>query len=57
MKNMLMAIWRHSSRREKYLFYLLLVLMFIAANLELLGIGLLLPVVAMLTNPELIFQN
>ena len=39
------------------MFYLLLLLMFAAANLELLGIGMLLPIVALLTNPELIHQN
>ena len=54
---MLKSIWKYSSRGERMVFYLLLVLMFIAANLELLGIGLLLPVVALLTNPELIHQN
>ena len=39
------------------MFYQLLFLMFLAANMELLGIGMLLPVVAVLTNPELLHQN
>ncbi|MBO4647038.1 MAG: ATP-binding cassette domain-containing protein [Lentisphaeria bacterium] len=54
---MLKSIWKHSTRKERWIFYLLLFLMFIAANMELLGIGLLLPVVAVLTNPELLHQN
>ncbi|MBQ9338332.1 MAG: ABC transporter ATP-binding protein [Lentisphaeria bacterium] len=57
MKAMLLAVWKYSTKRERLVFYLLLFLMFVAANLELLGIGLLLPVVALLTNPELIHQN
>ena len=54
---MLRSIWKHSTRKERWIFYLLLFLMFIAANMELLGIGLLLPVVAVLTNPGLLHQN
>ena len=57
MFKLLKSLWDYSNRRERLFFYLLLLLMFISANLELLGIGLLLPVVAMLTNPELIHQN
>ena len=57
MLGLLKSLWKYSNRRERLFFYLLLLLMFVAANLELLGIGLLLPVVAMLTNPELIHQN
>lgn len=54
---MLASLWKHLGRRERCGFYFLLLLMFAGANLELLGIGLLLPVVALLTNPELIHQN
>lgn len=57
MSDLLRSIWKYSSRRDRAFFYLLLVLMFAAANMELLGIGLLLPVVALLTNPALIHQN
>ena len=54
---LLKSVWKYSTRRERNFFYLLLVLLFVSANMELLGIGLLLPVVALLTNPELIHQN
>ena len=57
MLGLLKSLWKYSNRRERLFFYLLLLLMFVAANLELLGIGLLLPVVALLTNPELVHQN
>jgi len=57
MLGLLKSLWKYSSWRERLFFYLLLLLMFVAANLELLGIGLLLPVVALLTNPALIHQN
>lgn len=57
MLGLLKSLWKYSTRRERLFFYLLLLLMFVAANLELLGIGLLLPVVALLTNPALIHQN
>ncbi|MBR4662399.1 MAG: hypothetical protein IKO93_00865, partial [Lentisphaeria bacterium] len=57
MLGLLKSLWKYSNRRERLFFYLLLLLMFLAANLELLGIGLLLPVVALLTNPALIHQN
>ena len=54
---LLKSIWKYSTRHERLLFCLVMLSMFISANLELLGIGLLLPVVALLTNPELIHQN
>lgn len=57
MKQLIKTFWQTTSRKEKGIFYLLLFLMFIAANLELLGIGMILPIVALLTNPELIQQN
>ena len=57
MTELIKSLWRYSTRRERAVFYLLLFLMFAAANFELLGIGLLLPVVALLTDPELIRQN
>lgn len=57
MLELLKSLWKYSTPRERLFFYLLLLLMFVAANLELLGIGLLLPVVALLTNPALIHQN
>ena len=57
MLGLLKSLWKYSNWRERLFFYLLLLLMFVAANLELLGIGLLLPVVALLTNPALIHQN
>ena len=54
---LLKSMWKFSTRKDKLLFYQLLFLMFVAANMELLGIGMLLPVVAVLTNPELLHQN
>ena len=57
MLNLLKSLWKYSNRQDRLFFYLLLLLMFAAANLELLGIGMLLPIVALLTNPELIHQN
>ena len=51
MPGLLKSLWKYSNRRERLFFYLLLLLMFVAANLELLGIGLLLPVVALLLHP------
>ena len=54
---LLKSMWKFSSRKDKMLFYQLLFFMFVAANMELLGIGMLLPVVAVLTNPELLHQN
>ena len=57
MLNLLKSLWKYSNRQDRLMFYLLLLLMFAAANLELLGIGMLLPIVALLTNPELIHQN
>jgi len=57
MLNILKSIWKYSTRRERLLLFVVMLFMFFSANLELLGIGLLLPVVALLTNPELIHQN
>ena len=54
---LLRSIWKYSTRRERLLGILMMLFMFVAANMELLGIGLLLPVVALLTNPDLIQQN
>jgi len=54
---LLKSMWKFSTRKDKLLFYQLLFFMFVAANMELLGIGMLLPVVAVLTNPELLHQN
>ena len=57
MLDLLKSMWKFSTRKDKLLFYQLLFLMFVAANMELLGIGMMLPVVAVLTNPELLHQN
>lgn len=57
MKDIIEKLWKNSTKREKAVFYLLVLMMIVSANLELLGIGLILPVVALLTNPELIQQN
>ena len=43
--------------QDRWIFTLLVLLLFIAANLELLGIGLIMPIIACLTNPELFNQN
>ena len=57
MKHMLVLLWKNSSRKERGFFYLLLLMMIISGNLEILGIGLILPIIALLTNPDLIHQN
>ncbi|OQA86646.1 MAG: Lipid A export ATP-binding/permease protein MsbA [Lentisphaerae bacterium ADurb.Bin242] len=57
MRHMLALLWKNSSRKEHGFIYLLLLLMIVAGNLELLGIGLILPIIALLTNPDLIHQN
>ena len=53
----LKKIWLLLDRKEKTLFFLLLVMMCIGAYLELLGIGLVLPIIAVLTNPVLLQEN
>lgn len=45
------------SVRDRWVFALLVFLLLIAANLELMGIGLIMPIIAYLTNPELFNQN
>jgi ATP-binding cassette subfamily C protein len=45
------------TRREKIFCALIVLMMIIGAGLEVLGIGLVMPVVALLTKPELIEQN
>ncbi len=57
MRKMIALLWKNSSRKERGFIYLLLLLMTIAGNLELLGIGLILPIIALLTNPALVQQN
>ncbi len=57
MRHMLALLWKNSSRKERGLVYLLLLMMIVAGNLELLGIGLILPIIALLTNPALVQQN
>ncbi|MBO4303432.1 MAG: ABC transporter ATP-binding protein [Lentisphaeria bacterium] len=53
----LKKIWSLLDKKEKFLFFLLLVMMCFGAYLELLGIGLVLPIIAVLTNPVLLQEN
>ena len=53
----LKQIWTLLEKREKIFFFLLLILMCIGAYLELMGIGLVLPIIAALTNPVLLQDN
>ncbi|MBO5723549.1 MAG: ABC transporter ATP-binding protein [Lentisphaeria bacterium] len=46
-----------STAKDRCIFALLILLLFIAANLELMGIGLVMPVIALLSNPALFEQN
>lgn len=53
----LKKIWGLLDKKEKFLFFLILVMMCIGAYLELIGIGLVLPIIAALTNPVLLQEN
>ncbi len=54
---MLIRIWQSLSPREKIKFYGIVMMMIFGALMELVGIGLIMPVVALLTNPSLMDQN
>jgi len=57
MITILQKIWSLLLPKEKLLSVCILVMMLISSALELLGIGLVLPVIALLAKPELIEQN
>lgn len=57
MPTCLKNLFHRSTLRERWIFLLLVLMLFVAANLELMGIGMLMPLVACLTNPELFDQN
>lgn len=57
MVTFLKQIWSLLEKKEKFFFFFLLVLMSTGAYLELMGIGLVLPIIAALTNPVLLQDN
>ncbi|MBR2904553.1 MAG: ABC transporter ATP-binding protein, partial [Lentisphaeria bacterium] len=57
MATFLKKIWTLLEKREKIVFFFLLFLMCTGAYLELMGIGLVLPIIAALTNPVLLQDN
>jgi len=57
MFNVLKKTWRVLTPKEKLVTIILLLMMLTSSVLELLGIGLVLPLIALLTKPELIDEN
>ncbi len=55
MKNLLKRLWSHLEQRRKRQFVLLLILMLLASFAEVLSIGMVLPFLGLLTNPERVF--
>lgn len=53
---LLFRLWFHMSKRRRKQIFLLLILMFAASFAEILSIGAVLPFLAVLTNPDRIFQ-
>ena len=53
---LLLRLWSHISKRRRIQVFLLLILMFAASFAEILSIGAVLPFLAVLTNPDRIFQ-
>jgi ABC-type multidrug transport system fused ATPase/permease subunit len=54
---MLKKLWSFFERSDRYRAITLLVLMIVGAGLEVLGIGLILPFIGILSNPQIIHQN
>ncbi|MBO5760347.1 MAG: ABC transporter ATP-binding protein [Lentisphaeria bacterium] len=57
MISFLKKIWLLLDKKEKFFFFILLFMMCTGAYLELMGIGLVLPIIAALTNPVLLQEN
>ena len=57
MLEILKKIWSLLTKREKIISIFLFAMMLLSSGLELLGIGLIMPVIALLSKPELIEQN
>lgn len=57
MYDILKKVWFLLTPREKFHSWLILLMMVFAACLEILGIGLVMPVIALLAKPELVDQN
>lgn len=57
MISFLKKIWLFLDKKERYFFFILLFMMCAGAYLELMGIGLVLPIIAALTNPVLLQDN
>jgi ATP-binding cassette, subfamily B, bacterial PglK len=53
----LLALWGHLSTRRQKQFYLLLILMIIAALSEVVSIGAILPFIGILTTPDQVYQH
>ena len=57
MLEILKKLWYILSPRERFIVVLLLAMMLLSSVLELLGIGLVMPIIAMLADPQLLHQN
>ncbi len=57
MFKLLFRIWKTLDKQERFKVLLLLSALFMGAVLEIIGIGFLIPIVAMISKPELIMQN
>ncbi len=55
--NQIMMLWKHFSSRRKRQFWLLLVLILLASIAEMFSIGLVLPFLGMIANPEQTYQH
>lgn len=56
-KSHLVVLWRHMTQRRRTQFVLLLILMGFSSLLEMVGIGAVLPFLAVITSPEKVFAN
>ena len=57
MLKLLLSLWGHISSRRRSQFSLLLVLMILTSFAEIISIGAVLPFLAILTNPEIVFSH
>ena len=57
MLKILEKLWSILNRRERIISFILLFMMLISSALELVGIGLIMPVIAILADPNLLHQN
>ena len=52
----MLGIWKHFTRRRRIQFCLLLMVMFVSGFAEILSLGAVVPFLAVLTNPEPLWQ-